>query len=139
MRLSAFAGVGHGALKYIASVAAIFVVSIIGARLLGKSTIVQLTPYDLVAIFIFGAVASEPLVSTDFQKTLIGLGTLVATYLFFARLTLKQKANEFLLGEPTILVKNGKIHEQNLQKTHTSLMPLCSRGRHRTRKRKNPT
>lgn len=113
-------------LQYIASVAGIFVVSVIGTRLLGKSTIVQLTPYDLVAIFIFGAVASEPLVTTEFKKTLIGLGALVATYLFFARLTLKQKANEFLLGEPTILVKNGKIHERNLQKTHTSLMQLLA-------------
>jgi len=95
-------------------------------RLMGKSSIVQLTPYDLVAIIILGTVVAEPLISTEFMPTVIRAAILVLFYIIFAKLSLNQIMNRFLLGEPSILIKDGQIIEQNLEKEHLSLMQLLS-------------
>jgi uncharacterized membrane protein YcaP (DUF421 family) len=95
-------------------------------RLMGKSTIVQMTPYDLVAIIIIGTVASEPLISTEFIPTLIALLILVLLHVLFSYLTLSQVGNRFFLGEPTLLIKNGSILEDNLEKSRLSVAQLLS-------------
>lgn len=111
---------------YALKILVVFLVAIAAMRLMGKSTIVQLTPYDLVAIFIVGTIITEPLVTTDLGKALLGLAVVVGLYIFFSRLTLVQGINKFFLGEPTILVKHGKIIEKNLKRSHISLMQLLS-------------
>jgi uncharacterized membrane protein YcaP (DUF421 family) len=93
---------------------------------MGKSTIIQMTPYDLVAIIIVGTIASEPLISTEYMPTLIALGILVVLHILFSYLTLNQIGNRFFLGEPTMLIKNGEILEDNLEKSHLSMSQLLS-------------
>lgn len=95
-------------------------------RLMGKSTIIQMTPYDLVAIIIVGTVASEPLISTEFLPTLGALTVLVIFHILFSKLTLWQLGNRFFLGEPTILIKHGQIIEDNMEKTRVSIAQLLS-------------
>lgn len=104
----------------------IYIITIAIMRLMGKSTIVQMTPYDLVAIIIVGTVASEPLISTEFLPTLGALTTLVILHIIFSKLTLWQWGNRFFLGEPTLLVKNGEIIEDNMEKTMVSIAQLLS-------------
>lgn len=104
----------------------IYLITIAIMRLMGKSTIVQMTPYDLVAIIIVGTVASEPLISTEFIPTLKALAILVLLHILFSLLTLNQLFNHFFLGEPTLLIKDGKILEDNLEKTRLSLAQLLS-------------
>jgi len=99
----------------------VYIITIAIMRLMGKSTIVQMTPYDLVAIIIVGTVASEPLISTEFLPTLGALTTLVILHIIFSKLTLWQWGNRFFLGEPTLLVKNGEIIEDNMEKTMVSI------------------
>jgi uncharacterized membrane protein YcaP (DUF421 family) len=93
---------------------------------MGKSTIIQMTPYDLVAIIIVGTVASEPLISTEYWPTLAALAILVGLHILFSYLTLNQIGNRFFLGEPTMLIKNGEILEDNLEKSHLSMTQLLS-------------
>ncbi len=95
-------------------------------RLMGKSTIVQMTPYDLVAIIIVGTVASEPLISTEFYPTIWALAILVVLHILFAKLTLWQWGNRFFLGEPTIIIKNGQIIEDNIEKSTLSIAQILS-------------
>ncbi|MCA1321671.1 DUF421 domain-containing protein [Bacillus tianshenii] len=104
----------------------IYIITIAIMRLMGKSTIVQMTPYDLVAIIIVGTVASEPLISTEFLRTLGALSILVILHIIFSKLTLWQWGNRFFLGEPTLLVKNGEIIEDNMEKTMVSIAQLLS-------------
>jgi len=104
----------------------VYIITIAIMRLMGKSTIVQMTPYDLVAIIIVGTVASEPLISTEFLPTLGALTTLVILHIIFSKLTLWQWGNRFFLGEPTLLVKNGEIIEDNMEKTMVSIAQLLS-------------
>lgn len=95
-------------------------------RLMGKSTIIQMTPYDLVAIIIVGTIASEPLISTEFLPSIFALAALIIFHILFSKLTLWQWGNHFFLGEPTILIKNGEIVEDNMEKSRLSLAQLLS-------------
>ncbi len=103
-----------------------FILTIAVMRIMGKSSIVQLTPYDLVAIFIISTIITEPLISTEMVPTIIRTLIVVVLYIILAKLTLNQKLNKFLLGEPSILIKHGKIVEDTLEKEHVSLAQLLS-------------
>jgi len=113
-------------MEIIFKVLIMFTLSITLTRLMGKSSIVQLTPYDLIAIVTLGTIAAEPLISTKLLPSIISLVTLVVLYLIFAKLTLNQRMNKLLLGEPTILIREGKIVEDNLEKEHISLIQLLA-------------
>ncbi|SHK28858.1 DUF421 domain-containing protein [Tepidibacter formicigenes] len=104
----------------------LFTIGIIIMRIMGKSAITQLTPYDLMAIIIIGTIISEPLISTEIKPTIISLASLILFYIIYSKLSLNQIFNKFLLGEPTILIKQGKIDEKNLEKEHISLIQLTS-------------
>jgi uncharacterized membrane protein YcaP (DUF421 family) len=110
----------------ILKIASLYLLTIMIMRLMGKSTIIQMTPYDLVAIIIVGTVASEPLISTEYWPTLAALAILVGLHILFSYLTLNQIGNRFFLGEPTMLIKNGEILEDNLEKSHLSMSQLLS-------------
>ncbi|PRX20166.1 uncharacterized membrane protein YcaP (DUF421 family) [Orenia metallireducens] len=113
-------------MEIILKVFIMFILSIALTRFMGKSSIVQLTPYDLIAIITLGTIAAEPLISTKVMPSIISLIALVFFYVIFAKLTLNQKMNKLLLGEPTILIKAGKIVEDNLEKEHISLIQLLA-------------
>ncbi len=104
----------------------IYLLTIIIMRLMGKSTIIQMTPYDLVAIIIIGTVASEPLISTEFLPTIYALAFLVFIHICFSKLTLWQWGNRFFLGEPTILIKHGEFVEDNIEKSRLSIVQILS-------------
>lgn len=110
----------------ILKILSLYLITIMIMRLMGKSTIIQMTPYDLVAIIIVGTVASEPLISTEYWPTLAALAILVGLHILFSYLTLNQIGNRFFLGEPTMLIKNGEILEDNLEKSHLSMTQLLS-------------
>ncbi|WP_078431122.1 DUF421 domain-containing protein [Metabacillus halosaccharovorans] len=104
----------------------IYLLTIMIMRLMGKSTIIQMTPYDLVAIIIVGTVASEPLISTEFLPTVYALAILVLIHILFSKLTLWQWGNRFFLGEPTILIKHGEFVEDNIEKSRLSIAQILS-------------
>ena len=111
---------------YALAVVGMFIATIAGVRLLGKSAIVQLTPYDLTTIVILGTLAAEPLVNPSFWIALAGMAVLVLSHIVFSGLTLTPLGNRLLLGEPTILVKHGKILKENLAKSRVSVRQLLA-------------
>lgn len=113
-------------MPYVIKILLVLLITIAAMRLMGKSTIVQLTPYDLVSIIIVGTIVAEPLVTTDFIKAVYGTAVVVGLHILFSKLTLNQAANKFFLGEPTILIKHGKIDAKKLKKSHISLMQLLA-------------
>lgn len=113
-------------MSIIIKVILLFTVGILIMRIIGKSAITQLTPYDLMAIVIIGTIISEPLISTEVKQTLIALISLTVFYIIYSKLSLNQVFNKFLLGQPSILIKNGKIVESALKKEHVSLIQLIS-------------
>ncbi|SEN23292.1 DUF421 domain-containing protein [Lihuaxuella thermophila] len=111
---------------YILKVATLFIFALIALRLMGKSTLAQVTPHDLMAIVMIAALATQPILVDSFSKTLLAIGLVVGIHILFAKLTLYQWTNRFILGEPTILVKHGKIIKENLRRSRFSLSELLA-------------
>ncbi len=111
---------------YILKVVTLFTFAITALRLMGKSTLAQVTPHDLMAIVIIAALATKPLLVESFPKTLLAIALVVGIHILFAKLTLYKWTNRFILGEPTILVKHGKIIKENLRRSQFSLTELLA-------------
>jgi len=105
-----------------------FFAILIYARVLGKQQVAQLTFYDYINGITFGSIAGALAADTDPTKTLAHLTalTLFAALTFGASyLSLKSRpARKLLEGEPTIVVHNGKILEENMAKMRYNLDDL---------------
>ncbi len=113
-------------LVYVLQAFIVFTAAILATRLLGKSAIVQLTPFDLMAIVIIGTVVAEPLVQDGTIGALLGAGLLVLLHVLFSRLALYGRINKVLLGEPTIVVKHGRLVVENLRRNNLSVAQLLA-------------
>ncbi|PTX52207.1 uncharacterized membrane protein YcaP (DUF421 family) [Melghirimyces profundicolus] len=113
-------------LTLFAKITAIFALTVAVIRSMGKTAIVQLTPYDLVAIVIIGTMAAEPLISTEVGPTVAALLVIMLVYLAFAKFTLHHIGSRLLLGRPTLLVKHGKVIEDNLEQSNVSMVQLLA-------------
>ncbi|MEI7024747.1 DUF421 domain-containing protein [Paenibacillus sp. y28] len=104
-----------------------FVALLVLTRLLGKKQVGHLTFFNYVTGITFGSTTAEIIVNK--QITLLqGISSLVLWSLmafFIAWTGLRSvKAREILDGQPTILIKKGKILEQALAEQHLNIDDL---------------
>lgn len=112
--------------------AAAFVSMVVFTRILGKKAISQLTFFHYIVGITIGSTAST--LSTDLTlkpvPQLVGLTTWVALAIIFEFVVLKNRWWAKLLdGEPTILIHNGKILENNMAANHYQLTELLEQLR----------
>ncbi|QHS23037.1 DUF421 domain-containing protein [Virgibacillus sp. MSP4-1] len=113
-------------LIFIGKVVFLFLLYIGAIRFLGKTALAQLTPHDFGAIFflayiLFGAIKIDGII-----EGLIAGVMIVAVYLLIAKLTLWNKLNKLLVGEPTFIIQKGDILVENLKRSRYSLTELLS-------------
>ncbi|WP_062110171.1 DUF421 domain-containing protein [Bacillus niameyensis] len=92
---------------------------LIGARILGKQTVSRMTMFDFVTVISLGAIAANLAfnISMKLYQTFIALSLFVGISFLIAIFSLKsQKARKFFAGDPTIVIQNGKILENNMKK-----------------------
>ncbi|WP_168120826.1 DUF421 domain-containing protein [Paenibacillus sp. HB172176] len=104
-----------------------FVALLVLTRLLGKKQVGQLTFFNYVTGITFGSTAAEIIVNRQITM-LQGLSSLILWSLMAFLLALialrSVKAREILDGQPTILIKQGKILENALAKQHLNIDDL---------------
>ncbi len=111
-----------------------FCLLLIGARILGKQTISQMTMFDFVASISLGAISANLAFNTSVKvhHMIIALTIYVAIIFLMAIISLKsRKARKFLAGDPTIVIQNGKILEGNMNKMRYTLDYLNQQLRER--------
>lgn len=107
-----------------------FLVLLILARIMGKQQLSQLTFFDYVVGITIGDIAGMMAVDQNLKMAngLIGLIVWASFSVIMAFVSLKSKQFRHLTsGQPTAVIKGGKIQEQNLKKlriTIDELMPL---------------
>lgn len=104
-----------------------FALIMIIARIIGKSTIAQMTFHDFVSSITLGAITSNLAFNTILKPwhLIASLITFSSIAFITAHISLKnRKLRKWLSGKPTILIENGKILEQNLRKLQFSLDTL---------------
>src|SRR5688500_15078650 len=100
-------------------VAFIYVFILVGMRVLGKREFGQLAPMEFVSLLMIPELVSQALVRDDFSMTnaLIAVTTLfVMVFLSSVVVHLSKKAEEVIDGIPSILVYNGQLLPENMNK-----------------------
>lgn len=95
----------------------IFIVVMIGFRIMGNQAVGRLTAFDLVVVIALGALMGAPLADDDLNIFLAftGVATLVALQRLTAFLTLKSKwFAKWAIGEPIKLIENGEVNKKGL-------------------------
>ncbi len=105
---------------------------LIFARLIGKQQISQLNFFDYITGITVGSIAAS--LSTDLSARPLslwaGLLSWMAIILFLDFVIMKnRKLHKILDGEPTVVIQNGKILEQNLGKLQLPVDTLVSQLR----------
>lgn len=100
-------------------VSLIYLVILVGLRLLGKRELSQLTPLELITLMLIPEIVSQSMIGEDFSLTngVIGITTIFS--LVFLTSLLKFKSDIFARlvdGTPAILVERGKFISENLNK-----------------------
>ena len=108
-----------GALIIAGRTTVVFIVLVIGLRLLGKRELGQMTIYDLVLLVIIGNAVQNAMVGND--TTLVGGVVAVAVLLALNRtlvaLTARfRRLERVLVGEPVLLVSDGHFLEGPLKR-----------------------
>ncbi|MCC9021343.1 DUF421 domain-containing protein [Bacillus nakamurai] len=95
-----------------------FSILFIGARLLGKQTISQMTLFDFIAAISLGAITANLSFNTKLpiHYTVIAYTIFVTIIYGVAYFSMKNRAvRGFFAGKPTIVIQNGKILENNMK------------------------
>lgn len=97
----------------------IYIVILVGMRVLGKREFAQLSPLELVTLLLIPEIVSQSMVREDFSLTngLIGLVTLFAVV--FINSTLMHRFRKFedtISGKPSLLVYHGRFIEEAMNK-----------------------
>ncbi|MCF6094969.1 DUF421 domain-containing protein [Microaerobacter geothermalis] len=112
--------------KFIVEVIILFLFSVLLIRLMGKSSLAQVTPHDLMAIILVVTMATQPILHQSLSRTLIGMSVVALLHILFSRFTLYKWMNRLFIGEPTLLIKHGKIIRENMKKSRYSLVELLA-------------
>ncbi len=90
----------------------LFMVSLTLVRLMGKRTVAQLSPFDLVFMIIMGSAIAIPLEDHDIRLT-HGIFPVAITsllnYLLAIIITKNRKVENILQGTSRVLVKDGEV------------------------------
>ncbi|MED4475318.1 DUF421 domain-containing protein [Oceanobacillus caeni] len=109
----------HDVLEVILRSIGAFCLLLIGAKILGKQTISKMTTFDFVASISLGAIAANIAFNTSMKFYIVSISFAIMIIILFvaAYVSMKGiKTRRFLAGNPTVVIENGKILEDNLKK-----------------------
>lgn len=97
----------------------VYLFILLAFRFTGKRQVGQLTPFDLVVLLIISNVVQNAVIGPDnsLGGGLIGAVVILALNWAFVEITYRWKgARRWLEAQPTLLIHNGRILHQNLQR-----------------------
>ena len=95
----------------------VYLALLLGLRLTGKRQAGQLTPFDFLLLLLLANAVQNAMTGPDTSLTggLVAAGTLFAANMIVAWVVRRSKnAQKLIEGNPTILIRHGKILTQNL-------------------------
>lgn len=107
--------------------AVLFAFALLAIRFMGKRTIGQLSPFDLLVIIILGSAVVIPMEDekTPFTHGLIPLVLIAAINYLISKVVLRsRKIENFLQGKPSVLIENGEVVTKNLKQERVSMADL---------------
>lgn len=113
----------------------VFVISVLFVRIGGKRLFNKNSAFDIVAAIMLGSILSRAITdSTPFIPTLVAGAFLVFTHRFFAYLSYRSDwLGNQIKGKKTVLIKDGKLLEENMRKSHITRQDLLLAAREQAR------
>lgn len=105
----------------------LFAVSLLIVRLMGKRTLAQLSPFDVLYVIIMGAAIAVPLEDEKIKLSCGIIPVLVLTvlnYILSVLITKNRKIENLLQGPSTVLVRDGDVILENLKKERITMADL---------------
>lgn len=105
----------------------LYIFVVIVMRIMGKRQIGELQPFELVIAIMMSELAAVPMQDTGIPliNGIIPILTLMILEIFISFLTLKfQVMRKIVCGTPSLLIKNGKILEEEMQKQRFNITDL---------------
>ncbi len=110
----------------------IYFITLLALRMMGKREIGELTPFDLVVSLMIaelGVILIEER-STTIWDAIIPITTLAGIEIIISYLSLKSSlVRKLINGTPTILIKNGKIMKEEMQRSRYTTHDLLTQLR----------
>jgi uncharacterized membrane protein YcaP (DUF421 family) len=110
----------------------LYTIALVVMRLMGKRQIGQLQPFEFVVTIIIADLVAVPMQDKDIAliNGIIPVATLLVAQLSLSYVTLKSsKAREIICGKPSILVKNGVVVGDELNRLLYNLNDLMEQLR----------
>lgn len=104
-----------------------FSILLVGARLLGKQTISQMNVLDFIIAISIGAITANLSfnLSVKIHHSILAFSIFVAVSILTSYISLKSyRARNWITGNPTVVIENGKILEKNMRKARYNLNEL---------------
>lgn len=101
-------------------------------RLMGKSELSKMSPFQLVVVFMIAELAAIPIDSTDASliNGLMAIFTLMFLQILCSFVSIKnERFKNFISGKPTILINDGKLNIEELSKQRISITDLLEQMR----------
>lgn len=96
-------------------------------KLMGKTQITQITPFDFISALILGELVGNAVYDNDIKFSKVIFAIIVWGLLIFLTEIITQKKKglrKILEGEPSIVIRQGKIDYQVLKKAHLDINQL---------------
>lgn len=96
-------------------------------RLIGKKSLSNITPFDLVYTLVLGGILEESIYDdkVNIGHLLFALSLWAVMIYFIERVVQRNdRVNRLLKGEPSILLKNGQMNVKELSKNHIEMEQL---------------
>ena len=110
----------------------IYLVLLIATRLSGRRTMAQMTPFDFVLLLIIAETTQQALLGDDFSisNAVVLILTLFATDVLLAWLKgWSPRLGSLLDGNPTVLISDGKIDPEAMQRARVSVGDVLESAR----------
>ena len=109
-----------------------YLILLLAVRIMGKSELSKMSPFQLVIIFMIAELAAIPIDSADASliNGIIAITTLMFLQVLISFLSIKSESfKNFISGKPTILIENGKLNIKELAKQRISSTDLLEQLR----------
>ena len=93
-------------------------------RLMGKAELSNMSPFQMVVVFMIAELAAIPIESTDaaLEIGVLSIATLTLLQILISFISLKsEKFKHFINGKPSILIDEGKINYKELKKLRITI------------------
>ena len=101
-------------------------------RLMGKAELSNMSPFQMVVVFMIAELAAIPIESTDasLEIGVLSIATLTLLQILISFISLKsEKFKHFINGKPSILIDEGKINYKELKKLRITINDLMEQLR----------